>query len=625
MNANLPHLPFDDNIKSNITYGELQSLSFDALSDWIDLLRKELKDKWDNGIPPYKGISADIIKDRFSKLRDFKTGINYYKDDNYSDYKGFIKNFSKIANGVNQFFPTMLSSRINGKSIYDYLSRDELATEFKHTIVHKVRFDKMYLFSKYIISKGKDDYQQFIDWVSAGSDDRKFWIENYNFNRLNDKNNNLRITPTQAETLRSKGIISNENEHNWVGFDTDDKDNGYVVRYYDKTLKIFPKIFQILRIGLNQVAVNFPPLTARWIYENYLGLDGNREEYKIYDSSAGWGGRMLGALCSKKKIHYVATDVNKSNVGCYESLGSFYNKQANGKNTFDIYYDGSEVIHHNKKFMKYKDDIDLVFTSPPYFNKELYSTDEEQSCIKYQDYQTWLKKFLLPTFETYYKVLRTNKYCVINISDIKNKKKEYPLEQDTIRIAERVGFHYEGKIGMCMTRMVGLSPTQSKNYWMDIKNQSTWKVEPILIFKKENQMLAKQNHYKDILKLFRNHRNIFPHLRPKDLEKAIENNQMVWSDNVAIQFKIYQRRHKIGDFTCNVGDIHLMKMVSSKGQANTIMKRWIYSYGTGRVILSVRRDNHRAVELYKSMNFEIVGERCWGKQKVKGLVMKFDF
>ena len=94
MNANLPHLPFDDNIKSNITYGELQSLSFEALSDWIDLLRKELKDKWDNGIPPYKGISADIIKDRFSKLRDFKTGINYYKDDNYSDYKGFIKNFS---------------------------------------------------------------------------------------------------------------------------------------------------------------------------------------------------------------------------------------------------------------------------------------------------------------------------------------------------------------------------------------------------------------------------------------------------------------------------------------------------------------------------------------------------
>ena len=70
---------------------------------------------------------------------------------------------------------------------------------------------------------------------------------------------------------------------------------------------------------------------------------------------------------------------------------------------------------------------------------------------------------------------------------------------------------------------------------MDIKNQSTWKVEPILIFKKENQMFAKQNHYKDILKLFRNHRNIFPHLRPKDLEKAIENNQMVWSDNVAIQ------------------------------------------------------------------------------------------
>ena len=63
----------------------------------------------------------------------------------------------------------------------------------------------------------------------------------------------------------------------------------------------------------------------------------------------------------------------------------------------------------------------------------------------------------------------------------------------------------------------------------------------------------------------------------------------------------------------------------SKGQAERIMKRWIYSYGNGRVILSVREDNAKAVELYRRMNFEIVGERCWGKSQIKGLVMKFDF
>ncbi len=50
-------------------------------------------------------------------------------------------------------------------------------------------------------------------------------------------------------------------------------------------------MFQALRVGLNQVAVNFPPLTARWIYEKYLDTETPKDKYKVYDSSSGWGGR----------------------------------------------------------------------------------------------------------------------------------------------------------------------------------------------------------------------------------------------------------------------------------------------------------------------------------------------
>ncbi len=486
MNQSLPHPPFPfDELQSNITYGEVQSMTFESLSEWIDLLRSELKQKWDEGIPPYQGVSVEVIKDKFKKLKDFKSGVKYFEDDDYIEYKGFIKNFSKMGNGVNQFFPSLLSSRINNKSIYDYLSRDELATEFKHTIVQKVRFDKMYMFSKYIISKGKDDFQQFIDWKDSRSGDIKFWIENWNFNRLNDKNNNLRLSLDEVEKLRSMGKITADNDNNYIGFDDELADNGYVIRFYDKTLNVFPKIFQILRIGLNAVAVNFSSITAKWIYEKYLGIQGTESEYKVYDSSMGWGGRMLGALCSNKKLIYIGTDVNKSNKGCYEALGEFYNKHTNGQNSYDIYYEGSEVIHNNEKFMRYENSIDLIFTSPPYFDKELYSLDDEQSCVKFQDYPTWLEKFLLPTFQTYYKLLKTSCYCLINVCDIKSNRKEIPLEQDTIRAAEKVGFEYDGKMGMVMTRMIGLSPTDTKNYWRDKSTNSDWKIEPILIFKKE--------------------------------------------------------------------------------------------------------------------------------------------
>ena len=77
-----------------------------------------------------------------------------------------------------------------------------------------------------------------------------------------------------------------------------------------------------------------------------------------------------------------------------ESLGEFYNTNCNGSNTYEIYYDGSEVIHKNKKFKQLQEQIDLVFTSPPYFNREEYSTHPEQSYIKYPNYQDWLDGFL---------------------------------------------------------------------------------------------------------------------------------------------------------------------------------------------------------------------------------------
>ena len=74
MNQSLPHPPFPfDELQSNITYGEVQSMTFESLSEWIDLLRSELKQKWDEGIPPYQGVSVEVIKDKFKKLKDFKS------------------------------------------------------------------------------------------------------------------------------------------------------------------------------------------------------------------------------------------------------------------------------------------------------------------------------------------------------------------------------------------------------------------------------------------------------------------------------------------------------------------------------------------------------------------------
>ena len=486
---NLPLPPFKyDELKSNITFGELQKMSFEDVSNWVDEMRVELLKKWDSGIPPSIGMDKDTIIKRFKKLSDYDISQFFTEDDLYQDYIGFIKNFSKMANSVNQFFPALLKSRIHGVSIYDYLSNENLWQDSKYTIVQKGRFDKMFSYSKYLINNtNDDDFDYFYRWVEDKSSDVGFWIENSNWNKLNEKLGRLKLGTNSVEKLHKKGVLGRSEVYNEIGFNTDDESSSYVVRYYDKHQQLFPKIFQVLRLGLNQVAVNFPSLTARWIYEKYLGKDPHQMSYKVYDPCAGWGGRLLGALCSNLTLHYIGTDVSTVNKGCYEELGEFYNNHAtrSDKNTYEIYYLGSELIGEDENFKKHTNDVDLVFTSPPYFDRELYSTDKEQSCIKFPKYDDWLNEYLQPTLSTCYEVLKPERYCIINISDIKSSDKNFhPLEQDTISRAIKLGFSYEGKIGMCMTRSIGLNPTNTKNYWLDMKTQTTYKVEPILVFKK---------------------------------------------------------------------------------------------------------------------------------------------
>jgi hypothetical protein len=257
----------------------------------------------------------------------------------------------------------------------------------------------------------------------------------------------------------------------------------YLIRWYDKTDGIFPKILQVFRLSCGQPAVNFPALTAKWIYENYTSHIQQDEPLHIYDSSAGWGGRIIGAMSSRKKTHYIGTDPNPDNfipelgITRYEYVAKFYNDKCvddysesltkffqveKQGNTYELFQDGSELIHLNPRFQKYEGKLDLAFTSPPYFNLEQYAQDENQSFIAYGEYDDWRENFLRPTLTTIYNYLKNDRYILWNIADIKiGTNTYYPLEQDSIDILNELGCEYKGKVKMLMTRMVGLDPSQS--------------------------------------------------------------------------------------------------------------------------------------------------------------------
>ena len=254
----------------------------------------------------------------------------------------------------------------------------------------------------------------------------------------------------------------------------------------------------MFRLSCGQPAVNFPALTAKYLYETYTShVD---EPITIYDSSSGWGGRIIGAMSMRKKAHYVGTDPNPDTSGRYQAVADFYNNNCvdnesetfqkffeveKKSNTYDVFTDGSELIGNNPKFQSYKGTFDIVFTSPPYFNREQYSQDENQSFKAYSEYEDWRDNFLRPTLTTAYTYLKNDRYILWNIADIKiGDSLYYPLEQDSIDIISELGGEYKGKLKMLMTRMVGLDPSKSGIKNAVIHNKKAYKFEPIFVFHK---------------------------------------------------------------------------------------------------------------------------------------------
>ena len=106
------------------------------------------------------------------------------------------------------------------------------------------------------------------------------------------------------------------------------------------------------------------------------------------------------------RYEYVAKFYNEKCVDDFsEKLTTFFDVKKQG-NTYELFQDGSELIQNNPRFQKYEGKLDLAFTSPPYFNREQYSQDENQSFIAYGEYDDWRENFLRPTLTTIYNYLK---------------------------------------------------------------------------------------------------------------------------------------------------------------------------------------------------------------------------
>jgi len=183
---------------------------------------------------------------------------------------------------------------------------------------------------------------------------------------------------------------------------------------------------------------NFKPQNARAIVEHLCPVMWGR----VYDYSAGYGGRLLGITSSNMRYQYIGVDPNTETVERLEYMNSLLD------NPGTIVQSVSEDYE--------PEDIDCAFSSPPYFNLEKYSDEETQCMVRYTTLDQWFDGYVEPTIRQIHNGLNGGGLFATNIADYKTPKEEFAVCDRWIALAEKVGFKYQGMIKMLLNTRPGV-------------------------------------------------------------------------------------------------------------------------------------------------------------------------
>ena len=201
----------------------------------------------------------------------------------------------------------------------------------------------------------------------------------------------------------------------------------------------------------SQGVSNFRPTSAHAIIEHFT-----RAGDWVFDPCAGYGGRLLGAICAN--VNYTGVEPDERTWKGLMEIAE----------TFRGYPYNQFIVNWVAESWAVGGGFDFAITSPPYYDTEKYSDAPDQSYVKFPTYKKWKFGFLYRMIENVYDSLKPYSYFVLNIADTK----KYPLVADALECAEAVGFKHTD------TWKYALSNPQFKNA------KAKFKYEPLLILHK---------------------------------------------------------------------------------------------------------------------------------------------
>lgn len=158
----------------------------------------------------------------------------------------------------------------------------------------------------------------------------------------------------------------------------------------------------------------------------------NKTTGVLFDPCAGWGGRLLGTVANRWK--YVGCEPNPETYNNLVRLVKFLGIES----SVDLHNIPAELFDFGRL-----NDIDVVMTSPPYFNLEQYTTDKTQSYNQWTTYEQWLGQWLAPLITNTANRLAKDGISAWNVMNFK----KYDLVGDVINIHNTLGLKLDSTVG----------------------------------------------------------------------------------------------------------------------------------------------------------------------------------
>jgi 16S rRNA G966 N2-methylase RsmD len=149
----------------------------------------------------------------------------------------------------------------------------------------------------------------------------------------------------------------------------------------------------------------YRPQMAKMVVMNLKGKT-------VFDPCAGWGGRMLGSIAAGVD-NYIAFEPNTQTYEGLLRMAKFLNIE----DKVTLYRDSALNMEQYGIT-----DVDIVLTSPPYFDLEVYSHEHTQSITGCSTYEMWVNKFLRPLVEKSQNTLKSTGWSCWNVHNLGKMK-----------------------------------------------------------------------------------------------------------------------------------------------------------------------------------------------------------